>query len=213
MMPLVWLAFLRLACSFASFSAPSLASVPGVAEEGVLQLARSDHAEQLAGVAAHGVEQLLRVEGLMLELVHHRLDDGGVPVAEHVDAEAAEAVDELLAVDVVEDVALVAPLDGGVVGGAGLAVLEDAGVDVLVEVRETVADHRLLLVARQFGFRHQVERLARFSQRLLPHCVLHSFPLSTVDRLHNPLICSRVRSYNRTMTSIYRDAVRRANGG
>ena len=28
MMPFVWFAFLRLACSFASFSAPSLASVP-----------------------------------------------------------------------------------------------------------------------------------------------------------------------------------------
>ena len=31
----------------------------GVTEEGVLQLARGDHAEQLAGVAAHGVEQFL----------------------------------------------------------------------------------------------------------------------------------------------------------
>ena len=53
-------------------------------------------------MAAHGVEEFLRVERLVLELRADRADDRRVAVPEHVDAEPAEAVDELLAVDVVE---------------------------------------------------------------------------------------------------------------
>ena len=59
-------------------------------------------ATQLAEVAAHGVEQLLGVQRLVLELAEHGLHDGRVAVAQHVDAEAAEAVDELAAADVLK---------------------------------------------------------------------------------------------------------------
>ena len=52
----------------------------------------------------------------MLELVTYGLDDGRVPVAEHVDAEAPQTVDVLLAVDVAVHVTTVGPLDCRVVG-------------------------------------------------------------------------------------------------
>jgi hypothetical protein len=70
-------------------------------------------------------------------------------VADVEDAEAAQTVDVLAAVDVGEDVARVRPLDGGVERSlrARLAVLEEAGVDVFAETLDGFADDPVRLRA------------------------------------------------------------------
>ncbi len=144
-----------------------------VDEERVLQIAGGDHGNELAEVAAHGVEQLLGVQRLMAQLAEHGPHDGRMAVAEHVDAEAAQAVDELAAADVLEGGAAVAPLDGRVVGRDRLAVVEDAGVDVAREVLDAVGDDRVLLGGRELVLLHEVERLARFVQDALAQQIVH----------------------------------------
>ena len=138
-----------------------------VDEERVLQIAGSDHGDQLAEIAAHGVEQLLGVQRLVAELAQHGAHDGRMAVAQHVDAKAAQAVDVLATADVFEGGAAVGPLDGRVVGRDRLAVVEDAGVDVAGEVLDAVGDHRVLLLAVERALLHEVECLARFVQDAL----------------------------------------------
>ena len=80
-------------------------------------------------------------------------------VAQHVDAKAAQAVDELAATDVLEGGAAVAPFDGRVVGRDRLAVVEYAGVDVAREVFDAVGDDRILLGGRELVLLHEIESL------------------------------------------------------
>jgi hypothetical protein len=72
-----------------------------------------------------------------------------MPVTEVEDAEAAEAVDVLAAVDVREDVARVGPLDGGVERAlsAGVSVLEETGVHVVAKTVDGLAHDPIRLRA------------------------------------------------------------------
>ena len=77
----------------------------------------------------------------MLQLRLHDAEDFRVPVAAHVDAEAAEAVDELFAVDVGKAAALVRPLDKRRVGRYRFPVHEPARIDVVVVVVNRLRGH------------------------------------------------------------------------
>ena len=65
------------------------------------------------------------------------------------DAEPAETVDVLAAIDVREDVSAVGPLDGGVerAMSSGFAVFEKAGVDVIAKAVDGFADDPIRLRA------------------------------------------------------------------
>ena len=65
------------------------------------------------------------------------------------DAEPAETVDVLAAIDVREDVSAVGPLDGGGERAvrAGLTVLEKSRVDVIAKTRDRFADDPIRLRA------------------------------------------------------------------
>ncbi len=122
-----------------------------VGEEALLQIAGGDVCHGLCEISAKRIQQLLRVQGLMVELGSHDLHDLGIAVAAGVDAEAAQAVDELLVVETVDVGALVIPLEDRAVlgiGGDRLAILQPARGDVVVEVVQRVADHLLLFVLR-----------------------------------------------------------------
>src|ERR1019366_1794607 len=109
----------------------------------------------------------------MLKLAEHSLHDGRMAVTQHVDAEAAQAVDELAAADVLEGRAAIAPFGGRVVGRDRLAVLEYAGVDVAAEVLDAVGHDRVLLLARELALLHELEGLARFVQDTLAQQIVH----------------------------------------
>src|SRR5262249_52349159 len=101
-----------------------------VDEEGVLEVARSDLAEELRERTAERVGQLLARERHPRELVGDGLDDLGMPDSRAVDAVAAEAVDVGAALEVLERRALPGPLERRVVPHLDhrLAVLEVASV-------------------------------------------------------------------------------------
>jgi len=65
------------------------------------------------------------------------------------DAEAAQTIDVLAAVDVGKDVAGVAPLNGGIEGTprTGLSILEEARVDVVAKAVDGFADDPIRLRA------------------------------------------------------------------
>ena len=128
-----------------------------VGEERELQVAGGDQGNEMGEVGAERVDQLLRMDALTAKLVEHGLEDLRVAVAGHVDPEAAEHIDEFLAVDVLEAGALVLPLDRGVVGADGLAVLEKALVDVVGPVLDALLDDALLLVGGQRLLGDEVE--------------------------------------------------------
>src|SRR6185312_9802128 len=88
-----------------------------------------------------------------------------VAVAGHVHAEAAQHVDELLAVDVAENRAVVLPLDRGIVGADGLAVLEEALVDVVGPILDRVLDHLLLLGVVELLLPDEIDDVRGFLQR------------------------------------------------
>ena len=142
-------------------------SVPELVKKAVLEIARRDHRDEVREVRAQRVDQLLGVDGLAVELLPDRLQDLGVPVAGDVDAEAAEDVDELLALDVVEDRSLVPPLDGRVVGRDGLPVLEEGRVDVVGPVADRVLDHLLLLGRREALLADEVQHVRGLRARAL----------------------------------------------
>jgi hypothetical protein len=72
-----------------------------------------------------------------------------VAVPDVEDPEAAETIDVLAAVDVGEDVARIRPFDRRVERalGAGLAVLEETGVDVIAKAVDGFADDPIGLLA------------------------------------------------------------------
>ncbi len=140
-----------------------------VDEEGVLQVARGDLAQQLRQGAAQRVEQLLARERHALELVGDGPHDLGVPDAGAVDAVAAEAVDVGAAREVLERRALADPLERGVLPHLddGLAVLEVAAVVIELEVVDRVLLDLVLLLGRQLGRRDDVEPALGFPDELL----------------------------------------------
>ena len=78
-------------CHFNGFGA-------AVGEETVLQIAGCDGGNGAGEIAAQGVEQFLGMQGLVFKLCLNGGEDFGIVVAEGEDAEAAQAVDELLPV-------------------------------------------------------------------------------------------------------------------
>ena len=84
-----------------------------------------------------------------LELRAHRAHHFGMAVSDVEDAEAAQTVDVLAAVDVGKDVAGVAPLNGGIEGSprTGLSILEEARVDVVAKAVDGFADDPIRLRA------------------------------------------------------------------
>ena len=150
-----------------------------VGEEGVLQVSGRDERDQPREVRAQRVDQLLRMDGLPLELLLDRLEDLRMPVARDVDPEPSEHVDELFAPDVPKHRSVVFPLHGRVVGRDGLAVLQEARVDVVRPVAHGVLDHLVLLRRREGLLADEIEDvrglLARAGQ-VLGHglCLLSS---------------------------------------
>jgi len=82
------------------------------------------------------------VQRLALQLRVHRSHDFGVPVSNVEDAEAAQAIDVLAAVDVGENVSGVGPLDRRIERAlcAALAVFEETGIDVIAETVDGFLD-------------------------------------------------------------------------
>ena len=119
-----------------------------VREEAVLQVARGDGGHRLREVAAERIEQLLGVESLVVKLRLHHIEDLAVAVPEGEHAEAAQAVDELLALEPVAVGAAVLPLEDRAlrgVRGDGLPVLEPARRYIVLELIEGLPHHSLLL--------------------------------------------------------------------
>ena len=84
----------------------------------------------------------------MVQLGLDHVQNLRVAVAAGVDAEAAQAVDELLPVQAVAVGPFVLPLQHGAavgVGGDGFPIFQPAGADVVVEVLNGVLDHLILL--------------------------------------------------------------------
>ena len=121
-----------------------------IGKEGKLEIAGRDEGDEVREVSAQRVDQFLRVDALPVELVENSFENFRVPVAGDVDAEAAEHVDEFLAVDVLEACAFVGPFDGGVIGRDGFPVLEEAGVDVVGPILDGLFDDALAFSERQF---------------------------------------------------------------
>jgi len=92
------------------------------------------------------------VQRLPLELRAHGADDLGVAVARIEDAEPAEAIEILAALDVRECAAAVGPLDRGRRGTRSdrLAIFEKARINVLAEAAERLGRYpsRLLAIDR-----------------------------------------------------------------
>src|ERR1041384_6209696 len=88
-----------------------------------------------------------------------------MPVARDIDAEPAEHVDEFLAVDVLETRAFVRPFDGGIVGGDGLPVLQEAFVDVVDPILDGLLDDALALLGRERLFADEIEYILRLMKR------------------------------------------------
>ena len=88
----------------------------GVGEERKMQISRRDQRDQVREVGAQRIDQLLRMDSLPVQLVENSFENFRVPVPGDVDAEAAEHVDEFLAVDIFKAGAFVGPFNGGVVG-------------------------------------------------------------------------------------------------
>jgi hypothetical protein len=126
----------------ASLSAASTDSVPLLLKKRILQIARREQRERLGEHGAQRIEQILAVQRLAFELRAHRAHHLGMTVPDVEDAEAAQAVDVFAAVHVGEDVAGVAPLDGGIERSlrAGLAIFEETRVDVVAKAVDGFAD-------------------------------------------------------------------------
>jgi hypothetical protein len=82
------------------------------------------------------------MQRLAFELRAHGGDDFGMPVADVEDAEPAEAIDILAAVNIGEDVARVRPLDRGIerTAGARLTIFEKPRIDVIAKTVDRFAD-------------------------------------------------------------------------
>ena len=78
---------------------PSPPPRAAVGEEAVLQLPGGDVRHGLGQVAPQGVQQFLGVEGLMVQLGFHHVQNLRVSVAAGVDAEAAQAVNKLFPIE------------------------------------------------------------------------------------------------------------------
>ena len=113
------------------------------------------------------LQQLLGMKRLALKLIGDGLDDLGVAVADVEDAVAAQKIEVLLPVDVLEAVRAVFPVHRDVFRGHRFAVLENTGVDVVgVVSRRLLRDPGLVLLG-QFGLGHQIEHALGFLQYVL----------------------------------------------
>ena len=130
-----------------------------VDEEGVLQVARRDHGEQLGQCGAPGLQQLLAVERHPPHLVGHRFDDLRVVDSRAEDAVPAEAVDILPAQQVLEEGAAAGPFDRGELPRLRdrLAIGDEPTVDVPLVRLHRLADERLLLLERHLAAGDEVE--------------------------------------------------------
>ena len=122
-----------------------------VGEEAVLQLPGGDVRHGLGQVAPQGVQQLLGVEGLMVQLGFHHVQNLRVSVAAGVDAEAAQAVNKLFPIEAIAVGAFVLPLQHGPrlrVRRDRLAVGQPAGAHIVVEMLHGLLYHLFLLRGR-----------------------------------------------------------------
>lgn len=85
-------------------------------------------------------------------------------VAYVVDSEAAQHIDEFCPVDIAEDGAVVIPLYGSVVGAHRLAVLQKAGVDMVLPVLDRLFND---LLSFTFSKLFLADQLQHFSRLLL----------------------------------------------
>ncbi len=66
-----------------------------VAEETVVEARGREHRQRFGEHRAQRIEQVLAVQRLAAQLIHHRLDDFGIAMADVEDAETAQTIDVL----------------------------------------------------------------------------------------------------------------------
>ena len=164
-----------------------------VCEEALLQIAGGDVSHGFCKISAERVQQLLRVQRLMVQLLAYNFHDFGISVAAGVDAEAAQTVDEFFIVQSVNVSALIIPLQNSTVLGIRrhrFAVFEPARRNIVVEIVERIADHLFLLFLRDFTgiFADQSDDLIQISDNLL--FVRHDVTSLVVKTKAHALTCS-----------------------
>ena len=105
-------------------------------------------------------------------------DDFRIAVADVEDAETAETVDVFLAVDVAVAVRSgVRPLDCGcgVFHRRGLAIFEEAGVDVVAEIRNRLLRDPIRLLGGNLAGFYKFEKMFRVSVYRFMTCLFKNF--------------------------------------